>query len=96
MKTYAPAFLQSLTRAQLRRALWLTRRQAARPDEINPAAAQYDGLATPASVRAEYRRRGWKVRHFDVAPDAIKRDLGPYLVPALRAVADELLKEASL
>lgn len=89
MKTYAPAFLQSLTRAQLRRALWLTRRQAARPDEINPAAAQYDGLATPASVRAEYRRRVWKVRHF-------KRDLGPYLVPALRAVADELLKEASL
>jgi hypothetical protein len=35
--------------------------QDARADEINPAAAQYDGLATAASVRAEYRRRAWKV-----------------------------------
>lgn len=25
-------------------------------DEVNPAAAQYDGLATPASVRAEIER----------------------------------------
>lgn len=33
----------------------------ARPSESNPAAAQYDGLATPSSVRAEYRRRGWKI-----------------------------------
>ena len=61
MKNYDRAFLARLDRADLRRALWLTRRQDARPHEINPAAAQYDGLATPASVRAEYRRRGWKV-----------------------------------
>ena len=58
---YKRDFLARLNRAGLRRALWYTRRQAARPAEINPAAAQYDGLATPSSVRAEYRRRGWKV-----------------------------------
>jgi hypothetical protein len=60
---YDPRFLASLDRAGLRRALWLLRRQAARPHEHNPAAAQYShyGLATAASVRAEYRRRGWKV-----------------------------------
>ena len=39
----------------------LLRRQDARPAEINPAAAQYDSHATPSSVRAEYRRRGWKL-----------------------------------
>ena len=63
MKTenYDREFLSKLDRAGLRRALWLTRRQDARPHEVNPAAAQYDGLATPASVRAEYRRRGGKV-----------------------------------
>jgi len=55
------SFLAALDRAQLRRALRLLRRQDARPREINPAAAQYDCLATSASVRAEYRRRGWKV-----------------------------------
>lgn len=55
------AFLAGLDRAGLRRALWFTRRQDARPSEANPAAAQYDGLATPGSVRAEYRRRGWRV-----------------------------------
>jgi len=54
-------FLAGLDRPDLRRALWFTRRQDARPDERNPAAAQYDGLATAGSVRAEYRRRGWKV-----------------------------------
>lgn len=58
---YKPAFLTSLDRTGLRRALWLLRRQDARPYEINPAAAQYDRLATASSVRAEYRRRGWKV-----------------------------------
>lgn len=61
MADYKRAFLAKLDRPGLRRALWLTRRQDARPAEINPAAAQYDNLATPASVRAEYRRRGWKV-----------------------------------
>lgn len=58
---YKKEFLSSLDRSNLRRALWLMRRQEARPREINPAAAQYDGLATPNSVRAEYRRRGWKI-----------------------------------
>lgn len=58
---YKPDFLARLDRAGLRRALWLLRRQDARPYEINPAAAQFDELATAASVRAEYRRRGWKV-----------------------------------
>lgn len=54
-------FLSALDRAGLRRTLWLLRRQDARPSEPNPAAAQYDRLATAGSVRAEYRRRGWKV-----------------------------------
>lgn len=54
-------FLRSLNRTELHRALQLLRRQDARPHESNPAAAQYDRLATVASVRAEYRRRGWKV-----------------------------------
>lgn len=58
---YDREFLAKLDRAGLRRALWLMRRQDARPWEINPAAAQYDGLATAGSVRAEYRRRGWKI-----------------------------------
>jgi len=58
---FKPSFLAALDRSQLRRALWLLRRQDARPYEINPAAAQYDSLATAGSVRAEYRRRGWKV-----------------------------------
>lgn len=58
---YDREFLASLDRKGLRRALWLMRRQDARPWESNPAAAQYDGLATASSVRAEYRRRGWKV-----------------------------------
>lgn len=60
-KNYDRDFLSRLDRAGLRRALWYTRRQDARPHEVNPAAAQYDRLATPASVRAEYQRRGWKV-----------------------------------
>jgi hypothetical protein len=54
-------FLASLDRAGLRRALWLLRRQDNRPREVNHAAAQYDGLATAGSVRAEYRRRGWRI-----------------------------------
>lgn len=54
-------FVGSLDKAGLRRALWFLRRQDARPHEINPAAAQYDRLATPSIVRAEYRRRGFKV-----------------------------------
>lgn len=61
MKNYDKAFLSKLNRQQLRRALWYTRRQDARPAELNPAAAQYDGLATPSSVRAEYRRRNWRI-----------------------------------
>ncbi len=61
MKNYNPKFLASLDQASLRRALWFCRRQDARPNEINPAAAQYDGLATANSIRAEYRRRGWKI-----------------------------------
>ena len=58
---YDRAFLGRLDRKELRRALWYMRRQDARPQEANPAAAQYDGLATAGSVRAEYRRRGWKI-----------------------------------
>lgn len=54
-------FLNGLGRADLRRALWLLRRQDARPHEVNPAAAQYDRLVTTGAVRAEYRRRGWKL-----------------------------------
>lgn len=61
MSRHDRAFLARQDRAGLRRALWYTRRQDARPFEINPAAAQYDGLATAGAVRAEYRRRGWKV-----------------------------------
>jgi len=61
VRRYDRAFLAGLDRRALRRALWFLRRQDARPMELNPAAAQYDGLATPAAVRAEYRRRGWKV-----------------------------------
>lgn len=59
--TFKTAFIAELDRAGLRRALWLLRRQDARPHEINPAAAQYDGLATASAVRAEYKRRCWKV-----------------------------------
>lgn len=54
-------FLAGLPREDLRRALWLLRRQDARPREINCAAAQYDNIASTAAVRAEYRRRGWKL-----------------------------------
>lgn len=61
MNRFDRAFIARLDRADLRRALWLLRRQDARPEESNPAAAQYDGLATTGAVRAEYRRRGWKV-----------------------------------
>ena len=59
--TFNREFLAGLDRKGLRRALSLLRRQDARPHESNPAAAQYDGLATASAVRAEYRRRGWKV-----------------------------------
>ena len=58
---YDRAFLAGCDRQDLRRVLRLMRRQDARPGESNPAAAQYDGLATASSVRAEYRRRGWKI-----------------------------------
>lgn len=61
MSGYKRAFLASLDRPQLRRALWLLRRQDARPAEVSPAAAQYDELATASAVRAEYKRRGWTV-----------------------------------
>lgn len=54
-------FLSKLDRSGLRRALWLLRRENARPYEVNPAAAQYSGLATLRGVHAEYRRRGWKL-----------------------------------
>jgi hypothetical protein len=54
-------FISKLDRAGLRRALRFLRRQDARPHELNPAAAQYDCIATTGSVRAEYRRRGWKI-----------------------------------
>lgn len=60
-KRFDRGFLARLDMVELRRALWFVRRQQARPWETNAAAAQYDGLATPSSVRAEYRRRGWKV-----------------------------------
>lgn len=61
--TPARALLGRLDRAALRRALWFMRRQTARPNEINPAAAQYNdaGIGSAEAVRAEYRRRGWKV-----------------------------------
>lgn len=55
------SFLARIDRAGLERALQLLRQQKAHPSESNPAAAQYDGLATIGSVRAEYRRRGWVV-----------------------------------
>lgn len=55
------AWLAGCGRPELRRALWLLRRQDARPHEVNPAAAQYDRLVTTGQVRAEYRRRGWKL-----------------------------------
>jgi hypothetical protein len=58
---YDRGFLRQLDRAELRRALRLMRRQDAYPDEVNPAAAQYDGLATRCAVYAEYRRRGWNI-----------------------------------
>lgn len=61
MQRFDREFLAKLSREALRRALWYTRRQDARPNELNPAAAQYDGLATSSSVRAEYRRRGWRI-----------------------------------
>lgn len=49
-------------RANLRRAMWLLRREHARPSEPNAPAAQYDSAGiTVGMVRAEYRRRGWKV-----------------------------------
>lgn len=54
-------YLAHLTRPELRRALWLLRRQDSHPHEPNPAAAQLDAVATTHAVRAEYRRRGWKV-----------------------------------
>ncbi len=61
MKRFDRPFISSLDRASLRRALWLLRRQDARPHESNSAAAQYDRLATAGAVRAEYRRRGWRI-----------------------------------
>ncbi len=61
MSKFKRSFIEGLDRADLRLALWLMRRQDARPHEINQAAAQYDGLATASAVRAEYKRRGWKV-----------------------------------
>jgi len=54
-------FIRSLDRQQLRRALWFLRRQDSRPYELNPAAAQYDSLASTSAIRSEYRRRGWKL-----------------------------------
>jgi hypothetical protein len=58
---YKRSFLQKLERDELRRALIVLRQQDTHPRESNPVAAQYDGLATSGSVKAEYRRRGWKV-----------------------------------
>jgi hypothetical protein len=58
---YDRSFLATLGRFDLRRALRLLRRQETRPYEVSPAAAQYDGLATAGAVRAEYRRRNWKL-----------------------------------
>ncbi len=58
---YNHSFIQSLSSINLRRALWFLRRQDTRPHETNPAAAQYDSLATSGSIRAEYRRRGLKI-----------------------------------
>lgn len=55
------AFLAGQLRTDLRRILWALRREEARPHEVNYAAAQLDGIATASQVRAEYRRRGWKV-----------------------------------
>lgn len=58
MKLFDRTFLANLDKQGLRRALWLTRRQVARPYELNPAANQYIGLATASSIRAKYKRRG--------------------------------------
>ncbi len=60
-RNYRPGFLTNFSRTDLRHALWLLRRERARPYESNPAAAQFDSHATEGSVRAEYRRRGWKL-----------------------------------
>jgi hypothetical protein len=58
---YDREFLAKLDRQMLRRALFYLRIQDRFPTISNPAAAQYDGWATTGSVRAEYRRRGWKI-----------------------------------
>lgn len=56
------ATLQAFQRPSLRRALWLLRREAARPHELNAPAAQYESAGiTVGMVRAEYRRRGWRL-----------------------------------
>lgn len=56
------ALLATFQRPNLRRALWLLRREFARPHEPSAPAAQYEiaGI-TVGMVRAEYRRRGWKL-----------------------------------
>jgi hypothetical protein len=61
MNSYNREFIARLDRFDLRRALRFLRRQESRPNEVNPAAAQYDRLATVGSIRAEYRRRNWKL-----------------------------------
>lgn len=58
---YDREFLSRLDYPGLKRALVLLRYQDRHPRESIPEAAQYDQLATTASVRAEFKRRGWKL-----------------------------------
>lgn len=58
---YDKAFLSSLSRSDLRRALWFLRWSKIHPYAVNPAANQYINLATLGSIYAEYKRRKWKI-----------------------------------
>lgn len=62
MNAKGRAMLASFGRADLRRALWLLRREHAMPHEPNAPAAQYDAAGISLGmVRHEYRRRAWKL-----------------------------------
>ena len=57
---YDRAFLAGQDRRGLLRAFRFLRMQDCDPSTPNAAAAQYDRLATVSSIRAEFKRRGWK------------------------------------
>lgn len=69
---FARTLLAGMDRRELRGVLRLLRYQDAHPSEPNPAAAQYElAGVTTGKVRAEYRRRGWRVP----APTPVERKL---------------------